>query len=72
MIAITILLIFLAVMNAGLILFLIYDSYGTQMEFDQIRKDAMEMRDDNAKLREITDSLRAEKIRQMKLKDADE
>jgi hypothetical protein len=72
MIAITILLIFLAVMNAGLIMFLVYDSYGTQMEFDQIRKDAMEMRDDNAKLREITDSLYAEKIRQMKLKDDDE
>ena len=72
MIAITILLIFLAVMNAGLILFLIYDSYGTQMEFDQIRKDAMEMRDDNARLREITEALRAEKIRQMKLKDEDE
>ena len=72
MIAITILLIFLAVMNAGLILFLVYDSYGTQMEFDQIRKDAMEMKEDNAKLREITDLLHAEKIRQMKLKDEDE
>lgn len=72
MIAITILLIFLAVMNAGLILFLVYDSYGTQMEFDQIRKDAMKMRDDNARLREITETLRAEKIRQMKLKDEDE
>jgi len=72
MIAITILLIFLAVMNAGLIMFLVYDSYGTQMAFDQIRKDAMEMREDNAKLREITDRLHAEKIRQMKLKDADE
>jgi len=72
MIAITILLIFLAVMNAGLIMFLVYDSYGTQMAFDEIRKDAMEMREDNAKLREITDRLHAEKIRQMKLKDADE
>lgn len=72
MIAITILLIFLAVMNAGLILFLVYDSYSTQMEFDQIRKDAMEMRDDNARLREITETLHVEKIRQMKLKDDDE
>jgi len=72
MIAITILLIFLAVMNAGLILFLVYDSYGTQMEFDQIRKDAMEIKEDNARLREITETLRAEKIRQMKLKDEDE
>jgi hypothetical protein len=72
MIAITILLIFLAVMNAGLILFLVYDSYGTQMAFDQIRKDAMEIKEDNARLREITEKLRAEKIRQMKLKDEDE
>lgn len=72
MIAITILLIFLAVMNAGLILFLVYDSYGTQMAFDQIRKDAIEMKEDNAKLREITDLLHAEKIRQMKLRDDDE
>jgi cell division protein FtsL len=72
MIAITILLIFLAVMNAGLIMFLVYDSYSTEMEFDQIRKDAMDMKEDNAKLREITDSLHAEKIRQMKLKDDDE
>jgi hypothetical protein len=59
-------------MNAGLILFLVYDSYGTEMAFDQIRKDAMEMKEDNAKLREITDLLHAEKIRQMKLKDEDE
>jgi len=72
MIAITILLIFLAVMNAGLILFLVYDSYGTQMAFDQIRKDAIEMKEDNAKLREITEKLYAEKMRQMKLKDEDE
>ena len=72
MIAITILLIFLAVMNAGLIMFLVYDSHGTQIEFDQIRKDAMKMRDDNARLREITEKLHAEKIRQMKLKDEDE
>ena len=72
MIAITILLIFLAVMNAGLILFLVYDSYGTQMAFDQIRKDAMEMKEDNARLREITEKLDAEKIRQMKLKGNDE
>jgi hypothetical protein len=72
MIAITILLIFLAVMNAGLILFLIYDSYGTEMAFDQIRKDAMEMREDNAKLREITERLHAEKMRQMKLKEEHE
>ena len=72
MIAITILLIFLAVMNAGLILFLVYDSYGTQMAFDQIRKDAMEMKEDNAKLREITEKLHAEEIRQMKLKGNDE
>ena len=61
MIAITILLIFLAVMNAGLIAFLIYDSYGTEMAFDEIRKDAMKMREDNATLREITDRIRAEK-----------
>jgi len=66
MIAITILLIFLAVMNAGLILFLVYDSYGTQMEFDQIRKDAMEMREDNATLREITNRIQAEKMKQLK------
>jgi len=72
MIAITILLIFLAVMNAGLILFLIYDSYSTEMAFDQIRKDAMEIKEDNARLREITEKLHAEKIRQMKLKDDDE
>ena len=72
MIAITILLIFLAVMNAGLIMFLVYDSYGTQMAFDQIRKDAIEMKEDNAKLREITEKLYAEKMRQMKLKDDDE
>ena len=69
MIAITILLIFLAVMNAGLILFLIYDSYGTQMEFDQIRKDAMKMREDNARLREITNRIQAEK---KKFEDDDE
>ena len=61
MIAITILLIFLAVMNAGLILFLVYDSYGTEIAFDEIRKDAMKMREDNATLREITDRIRAEK-----------
>jgi hypothetical protein len=72
MIAITILLIFLAVMNAGLIAFLIYDSYGTQMAFDQIRKDAMEIKEDNARLREITEKLHAERKRQMKLKDDDE
>ena len=72
MIAITILLIFLAVMNAGLIAFLIYDSYGTEMAFDQIRKDAMEIKEDNARLREITEKLHAEKIRQMKLKDEHE
>jgi hypothetical protein len=59
-------------MNAGLILFLVYDSYGTQMAFDQIRKDAMEIKEDNARLREITEKLHAEKIRQMKLKDDDE
>jgi len=69
MIAITILLIFLAVMNAGLILFLVYDSYGTQMEFDQIRKDAMEMREDNARLREITNRIQSEK---KKFEDDDE
>ena len=69
MIAITILLIFLAVMNAGLILFLVYDSYGTQMEFDQIRKDAMEMREDNDRLREITNRIQAEK---KKFEDDDE
>ena len=66
MIAITILLIFLAVMNAGLIMFLVYDSYSTQMEFDQIRKDAMEMREDNARLREITNCIQAEKMKQLK------
>jgi hypothetical protein len=59
-------------MNAGLIMFLVYDSYGTQMAFDQIRKDAMEIKEDNARLREITEKLHAEKIRQMKLKDDDE
>jgi len=69
MIAITILLIFLAVMNAGLIMFLVYDSYSTQMEFDQIRKDAMEMREDNARLREITNRIQAEK---KKFEDDDE
>jgi hypothetical protein len=69
MIAITILLIFLAVMNAGLILFLVYDSYGTEMAFDQIRKDAMEMKEDNAKLREITNRIQAEK---KKFEDDDE
>jgi hypothetical protein len=69
MIAITILLIFLAVMNAGLIMFLVYDSYGTQMEFDKIRKDAMEMREDNARLREITNRIQAEK---KKFEDDDE
>jgi len=69
MIAITILLIFLAVMNAGLIMFLVYDSYSTQMEFDQIRKDAMKMREDNARLREITNSIQAEK---KKFEDDDE
>jgi hypothetical protein len=72
MIAITILLIFLAVMNAGLILFLIYDSHQTVMAFDEIRKDAMEIKEDNARLREITEKLRAEKIRQMKLKEEHE
>jgi len=72
MIAITILLIFLAVMNVGLIMFLVYDSYGTQMAFDQIRKDAIEMKEDNAKLREITEKLHAEKIRQMKLREEHE
>jgi len=69
MIAITILLIFLAVMNVGLIMFLVYDSYSTQMEFDQIRKDAMEMREDNARLREITNRIQAEK---KKFEDDDE
>jgi len=69
MIAITILLIFLAVMNAGLIMFLVYDSYSTQMEFDQIRKDAMKMREDNARLREITNRIQAEK---KKFEDDDE
>jgi len=69
MIAITILLIFLAVMNAGLIMFLVYDSYGTEMAFDQIRKDAMEMREDNARLREITNRIQAEK---KKFEDDDE
>jgi len=69
MIAITILLIFLAVMNAGLIMFLVYDSYSTQMEFDQIRKDAMEMREDNARLREITNRIQSEK---KKFEDDDE
>jgi hypothetical protein len=59
-------------MNAGLIMFLVYDSYGTEMAFDQIRKDAMEIKEDNARLREITEKLHAEKIRQMKLKDDDE
>ena len=69
MIAITILLIFLAVMNVGLIMFLVYDSYSTQMEFDQIRKDAMEMREDNARLREITNRIQSEK---KKFEDDDE
>jgi hypothetical protein len=32
----------------------------------------MEIKEDNARLREITEKLHAEKIRQMKLKDEDE
>jgi len=52
-----------------LIMFLVYDSYGTQMEFDQIRKDAMEMREDNARLREITNRIQSEK---KKFEDDDE
>jgi hypothetical protein len=42
------------------------------MAFDEIRKDAMEIKEDNARLREITEALRAEKIRQMKLKEEQE
>lgn len=69
MIAVSIFLISLAVINAVLIAFLMYDSHETEIAFEEIRRDAEELKNENAKLREITSEIYREKLRQLKLKE---